>query len=616
MTFDVPALLASSDLFADLDAGDIGKLASQVRLIRVPGGQVLFHQGDPADCLYVVGSGRLRAIIDHADGTEEVLGDVGRGEVVGEMALLIGEPRSATVRVVRDSHLIRLDKAAFDALVEHHPSTVMQITRRLVTRYRAVLRSRSGGTVGRLTTVALVPTSTDVPLAAFVDRLERALAATTTVLRLNSTRVDSLVGPGASQTAEDHGQSSDLAVWLSHQEAGDALVLYEADRQPTAWTRRCIRQADRVILVGSDQTDPAPGPNEVAIRREGIDPSAISQELVLLHPAPKPLYSGTAAWLAPRHLGRHHHIVLDSDADIARFVRMLTGSATALVFGGGGARSFAQIGVLKAMAELSIPIDLIGGTSMGAYLAAQHALGWDVPRMLDFNTRLWGKEKPLKDYTLPFVGLVKGQRFLRQTRATYGEAHIEDLGLPFFCCSSNITTARVMVHDRGLIWRLLSASIAVPGISPPLFERGELLVDGAVLDNLPVEVMRRRTPGAVIAVDVSPEEDLRADPDYSMCPPSWRILANRMNPFGQRMNVPSIFEILSRCASLGSLQQREAMKLVADLYLHPPTESFSMFAWQSVRELADVGYRSSLEPLSAWAGKRGAAGRAAAAPAS
>lgn len=603
--------LASSELFAALAPDEIDRLLPEIEAVRLPGGSVLFQQGDGADCLYIVVSGRLRVSIDRPDGTEQVLGEVGRGDAVGEMALLIGDHRSATARAVRDTELLRLGKDAFNRLVERHPAMTMAITRRLVARYQAAIKGAAGGTRGTVAAIALVATSRDVPLSEFSQRLERALAEAGPVLRLTSDRVSAALGGDAAQTPQDHARNGELAAWLMEQEGQHRTVVYEADLARSAWTSRCLRQADRILLVGADDVAPELGAIEVATQREGRDNTAVRRELVLLHRARQPLYPGTREWLAARRVDRHHHVVLGEAADYARLVRRLTGTATGVVLGGGGARCFAEIGVLKAMTEAGVPIDMIGGTSMGAYLAAQHALGWDAARMLQFNRDLWVRDKPLKEYTLPYIGLVGHSRFLRATRGVYGEAHVEDLGIPFFCCSSNITKARVVVHDRGPLWRALSASIAVPGISAPLFEGGDLLVDGAVLDNLPIGVMRARCDGRVLAVDVSPVEDVRTDPTYTLCPPSWQILANRLNPLArQKLQVPTLFEVLSRCASLSSVQQVEALKEQADLYLHPPVEPFSMFDWHRLDEMADVGYKYARVMLRDWDGgsRRGAHG--------
>jgi predicted acylesterase/phospholipase RssA/CRP-like cAMP-binding protein len=592
--------LAASELFSSLDADELERLSAEVEPLHLPGGRVLFNQRDAADCLYVVVSGRLRVSLEHSDGTEQPLGEVGRGDVVGEMALLTGHARSATARAVRDTDLLRLRADAFNRLIEQHPAMMMRVTRRIIMRYQDALRSPSGAARGTVTTIAVVPTARDVPLSAFTKRLVRALAEAGPVLRLNSEVVDQALGPGTAQTPRDHARNAEVGSWLVAQESRYNTVVYEADLERSAWTSRCVRQADRVLVLAADDLGSALGPIELGMQREGADNSAVRMELVILHRETRPLYPGTAAWLAPRRGYRHHHLVLDDTAGFARLVRLLTGTATGVVLGGGGARSFAQIGVLQALREAEIAIDMIGGTSMGAYLAAEQALGWDTARMREWNTYLWATLRPLKEYTLPFVGLTNPKSFIRTARETYGEANIEDLGIPFFCCSSNITRARVEVHDRGPIWRWLGASIAVPGIAPPLFEGGDLLVDGAVLDNLPIDVMRQRCDGTVIAVDVSPVEDLRADPVWRLCPSSWQILANRLNPLAPPLKVPSIFEILSRCASLASVQQVDAMRALADLYIHPPTERFSMFDWDRVAEMADVGYEHGQRVLEEW----------------
>ena len=555
----VTEALAASELFSSFGPEALAELSEAVEWVSLPGGAVLFHQGEVADCMYLVVSGRLRVTREREDGGARVLGEIGRGESVGEMALLTGEHRLASVRAVRDTVLLRLDQAAFERCVERQPTSMLQLTRRLIARYGQAIKSSAGGG-GRVTTVAIVPTSREVPLSEFTRRLAEAFAAVGPVLRLNSDRVDAALGAGVAQTPRDHTRSAELEAWLATEEARHAAVLYEADLVRSSWTTRCLRQADHILLVGSDDLSPEPGPIERAMERDGTESAAGARSLVILHPERRALYTGTSAWLAERRVDRHFHVVRDDAADCARLVRMLTGRATAVVLGGGGARCFAQIGVLRALVEAGIEIDMIGGTSMGAYLAAQYALGWDGERMRRFNTRLWAELKPLKAYTIPFVGLTEPSLFIRETRATYGEANVEDLGIPYFCCSSNITRARLMVHERGPLWRWLGASIAVPGIGPPLFEKGDLLVDGAVLDNLPIDVMRQRCDGTIIAVDVSPIEDLRTDPVYTLCPSSAQILGNRLNPFAAPLPVPSLFEILSRCASLSSVQQVESMK--------------------------------------------------------
>jgi predicted acylesterase/phospholipase RssA len=290
---------------------------------------------------------------------------------------------------------------------------------------------------------------------------------------------------------------------------------------------------------------------------------------------------------------------MDSTEDIDRVVRRVTGRANNLVLGGGGARCFAQIGAIRALDEARVPIDMIGGASMGAFIGAQRALGWDAAT-IQRNTKDYWVHGNWADYTIPYLALLNGQKFKKLIKALYGDAQIEDLATEFFCVSSNVTRAEVMVHRRGPLWRWLCASIAVPGVAPPLFDEGCLLVDGAVLNNLPIDVMRGLSAGPVIAIDVSPIQDLKIDPDYNEPPTASRILWSRMSPFQDRITLPTLGEILSRVSSLHSVQAVETLKQQASLYLHPPVDAFSIIDFKRIDELVEIGYRDTLKALEQW----------------
>src|SRR5205085_1247357 len=158
-------------------------------------------------------------------------------------------------------------------------------------------------------------------------------------------------------------------------------------------------------------------------------------------------------------------------------------------------RGFAHIGVLRALDEAGIPVDAIGGTSMGAFVGAQRAWGMDWRAMRDFNARCWNELKPLNDYTLPMVSLLAGTSFLREMKRFFGDARIEDLPLDYFCVSSNLTRGEAVTHARGRLWFWMCASMCIPGVAPPLVDEGSLYVDGGVLDNVPLDAMRARHQG-------------------------------------------------------------------------------------------------------------------------
>jgi predicted acylesterase/phospholipase RssA len=296
----------------------------------------------------------------------------------------------------------------------------------------------------------------------------------------------------------------------------------------------------------------------------------------------------------------HHHVAADSPSDFARLARFLAGRATGVVLGGGGTRCFAHIGVIRALEEAGIEIDAIGGTSMGAYLAAQYALGWDPARMRAFNRETWVRVRPMQDYTLPVLSLLTGRGFRKVARDIAGEAAIEDLAMRFFCVSSNLTRARIVAHRLGPLWRGMVASISVPGLMPPVAEGGDLLVDGAVLNNLPVDVMRSLCEGTVIASDVSPLVDLAVDPGVGLSSGLWSRLFpwRRARPDGPKP--PTVVDVLSRVSTLNSTVATEVVKKQADLYLHPPTEDFTVVDWERADALMDVGYEYATRAVGEW----------------
>ena len=137
----------------------------------------------------------------------------------------------------------------------------------------------------------------------------------------------------------------------------------------------------------------------------------------------------------------------------------------------------------------------------------------------------------MNDYTVPFMACLAGQKLDQVLQTMCEDIKIEDLAMKFFCVSTNLTTASIAVHQEGLLWKRLRASCALPGIVPPEFDNGSMLVDGAVLNNVPGDIMKRLCGGRVMAVDVSPREDIVFKPQYPERPRTRQILWGKDEPF-------------------------------------------------------------------------------------
>jgi predicted acylesterase/phospholipase RssA len=578
--------LTSVPLFRDLDEATLDEVVGHLEWFLVPGGHALCQQGDESDGLYLVASGRLSIIRELPGGEEIVLSHAGRGDSLGEVAALTGNSRSATVRALRDSVLARLGRTGLDRLLERHPKLILALTRRLATWIgpEAPPSERGRGCVA----VAVIANREGVPLPEVAARLAASLSRIGPTLHLSPARIDR-------DLASDESR---LGAWIDEQEARHAFLLYEAGSGPgiSAWTRRCLRQADRVLVVADGDDEPSLGElGGELVRYEGRP----REELVLLHLRRKERPHGTARWLGLHSFLRHHHIRTEVAGDFDRLARFVNGTPVGLVLGGGGARGFAHIGVIRALEEAGIPIDRVGGTSMGAVMAGLHARGFNWKGMVRRNRWGWVKYKPHKLYTLPIISLLSSRKAERMLDMMFGDDQIEDLWLPFFCVSTNLTRAEVVVHRRGDMDRLVGASMRLPGVVPPMVENGDLLVDGGVLNNLPIDVMRRQGRGPIIAVDVSAAIDVRADPSYREAPSPWQLLLGQWRrtakPFPP---FPNILQLLHRSAVLASdIYARQARHEV-ELYIDLPMDRFDLFDVEPLDEIVEVGYQFTRELLS------------------
>lgn len=585
---DVVEILSQCGLFAGLEASAIRRLGSVCRIVPVAGGQQLFTAGGPADCLYIVASGRLRA--HRGDGT--VAGDISRLEPIGEISVMTDEPRSGEVYALRDSLLLRIERDALLAFIQQHPSALMAITRVLIQRLRHNLSAVAGPRPPSRPALAIMPAGPSVPLAGFLERLEAAFRRQGEVPEwLDARRVDAALGAGAAQTPLSGGPGHErLIQWLAEREQGGHRLLYVGTPGADAWSERCMRQADRVLIVADPSLRPVDSPLPGVLRRMLLRTPV---ELVMLREGPTPVPT-LRDWMANCDLDSHHHLHPLRAGDHDRLARLLSGRALGLVLGGGGARGFAHIGLVRALEEMGRPIDLIGGTSMGAFFGGLLACGADSRELRRIAEDTFVRQNYLNDFVLPRVSLIRGRRFGARLRAIFGEQMIEELPLGYFCVSSNLTRGVTMTHRQGPLSLWIGASMAVPGVAPPVVWNGDLLADGAIINSLPTDIMRSEGRGPVIASDVSTEGALSL-PGVDGPDPEALLRQARNGP-GLRLA-----DILFRSATLTSESGTKARAGLADLYLRMPVSGIGLFDWKRIDELVERGYRHAQGLLAGFA---------------
>ena len=585
-------------LIGPVEPAVLREFEAEVQWVRLPSGEVLFEQGESGDCAFIVTSGRLRVVLER-DGAEEVVSEVGRGELIGEMALLDGSARSATVYAIRDSHLAKFSEAVFSRLTGSYPRAAQRVAAFVVARLRRRLAGR-GIRDSAITTIAALPASPGVEIAEVTRLLAASLGTHGATRRLTIAEVDAVLGRrGISGVPADDPASIRLEQWLAEQEATHRYVVYEADPAHAGWTDRTIRQADHVLIVADADADPEPGATEARMAGRWAS-RAPSQSLVLLHADDAGEPSGTSRWLQARSVDGHYHVRRKAASDFARLARSLTGRAVGLVLGGGGARGFAHLGVLRAMEEVGVPLDLVGGTSIGAIIAGGCAMRLRSDELL---ARCRQHFAAVFDPTLPLLSLLAGRRIGAELAAGFGDRSIEDLPIPFFCVSTNLTTAAETLHRSGPLADAIRASLSLPGILPPVTREGHLLVDGALLNNLPTDVMERFSLGGlVIGVDVAPELDLEGSYDFKSELSGWKVLWDRINPFRRAPGVPNILSVLVRSTLVASAaaSRRKPVDEERNLSLEIPVGDWKLLEFRAIEAIAEQGYAASIDPIRDW----------------
>lgn len=582
---DPRAVLAQSSLFARVSPEALDALAVRVKVREIKSGDVLFNAGDPAGALYTVANGRLRAMLPSG----VIAGDIGRGEPIGEMGLLTGEARGATVYAVRDSELLEISREELLLLIRQFPDALLEATRVIVRRLRQNLGTQKLRSTGSHRAFAVIPAAPGADALALAHALRQWLAQHGNALLLDAGAVDSVLGAGMAQIAFNDGDSDNARVvaFLNEQEAANSALVYAAGHAADAWAWRCMRQADLILLLVDAAAPATLTPMIEELKKSG---SRAHIELVILR-TPSSAPGEVLAWRELTGARAHYFLRPDRTDDLACLGRQITGRGVGLVLGGGGARGFAHIGLMRALHELQMPVDIFGGSSMGAFFAALAACGFDHRQMAQIARETFVQRNHLNDYLLPVVSMIRGRKFLKRLREIFGEQQIEHLYTQYFCVSTNLTRGIAMVHDRGPLPIWLAASMAVPGFAPPVAYKGELLADGAVVNSLPTDVMQKLERGPIIASDVSTEGDLRAT---GIEGPDPEGLFNWAASAGKR---PSLLRIIFRTATLTSESGVAARAARADLYIRMPVSGIALFDWKKLDEVSERGYHHALEKL-------------------
>ncbi len=587
----IDSVLASVGIFKALPAADRALLESELDTVSLRRGETLIRQGDTADALYVVISGRFDVLLD---GEADPIAEIGPGSPIGEIAFLAGGTRTATVKAARDSLVLRLDREDFDRLCERTPQFWPTLTTALASRLADQNAGRRHSNVAAPRTIALIRAGPHRIPDRFVELIAASFAAEGRTRVVHGETLGEVIG-----RATDLASAAATEA-LNGLERTFETVLFIADAELTPWSEKAMRQADLVLRIGHGGSGAQEPVAESAHERfaAALLPAS-AQRLVLLHERRRGP-TGTRYWLQNRDVRMHHHVALADRADVDRLVRFIKGRATGLIACGGGAFCAAHVGLYKALLESGINFDIMGGTSGGSAMTAAFAMG-QPPDDIDHATHeIFVKNGALRRYTLPRYSIFDHTHFDRQLSPHYAGIDIEDLWIPYFAISTNLSRYALHRHLRGDLWEAVRASGSIPGLLPPYYTKdGQMLVDGCLLDNVPVRAMHemKAGPNVVVAFEVPRLETFEVD--YGQLPSRGQLLRRMLQPFGRQPlpKAPSLGSVLLR-SLMANRQDFERNMQAGDLLLVPPLPSdMSILDWGRHSELMQRTYAWGLQEI-------------------
>ena len=571
--------------FAELPEADRRRFEERSVRLRVRRGTVLVRQGDPADELYIVLAGRFVVTLDGRPG---VIAEIGPGEPIGELAFFGSGTRTANVVAARDSDVLMLTRDAYAEVMRQAPSILAGILTSVAARLAAVTPTSPALRGRPARTVAILPVGPSARLPTeFLQRLTRALAPRRVVV-ISREAIPPV----------DANDATAIGDFLTAVEKTADIVLLAINPEERELGSTFLNCADDLYLVAGAADSDQRGGEPSQLERDAMDLFTVERRTLIVYRerGDNPI-AGTDRWLAGRNVSLHHHIALDRQADFDRLARFLSGTAVGLVLGGGGVFGCAHLGVAKAMKNAGIPIDFVGGTSVGGAMAAGIAVGLDPDEILDRTEETFLRNRAMRRITVPIYSLLDHRAFDKALQRNYGERKVEDLPLNCFTVSANLTSRRMHVHRSGFLWEAVRASTAIPGILPPFITKdGDVLVDGALVDNVPVNVMRELKLGPNVVVLFRQAGDWRVTRGYAELPSRGALLRHLLLR-RRTMDYPTLVSIIMRGMFLTS-ESIQRMSHPGDMFVTPTLPvDVKLLDWRRGRELAAIAYLQMTELL-------------------
>lgn len=595
MDINLKDLLKTSRVFSSLGESASQRLLSKCSQVHLGQGEILFYQGDASDSVYLLVSGKLVAFLTVLSGQARTVGYVLPGETVGELGAIVNEPRSLSIKALKDSILLKISTRDFIEICHQYPAVMFAALHPIITRSTNLLQIFSAEKANKH--IVLVPANGKTSLEAFFHKIFSYAEKFSNLLVVSDYQTEF-------QGDLDIVQIKEKIQQLGANKRPTAKIAYILSSYNTPLAKVAFKKANAVYIVGHGD-EMAKIDQEIVDKIEGRRLYLRSNpELILLHKAGTLAPKHTARWLVLTDFSLHHHVRMDVSRDFHRVLRFIRGKAVGLVLSGGGTRGWAHIGVIKALREAKIPIDMIGGTSAGAVAAACYAIHQSPVDAYDkFYDIVTGSAKTIAWYniTWPAISLFSAKNFTTAQQKVFGDQRIEDLWLPYFCVSCNLSKNREEVHTRGVLWEKIRASTSIPGLIPPMLLDEDIHLDGGLLNNLPVDVMRefvgRR--GKIIGVELN---SFVTQKHHYAFPPILTlkdIIFSKLGLGPYKYRFPRFLDTFLRGLFMSSVTKTRQNSLAANIFINLDLRAYRFLDSNPkfARGIMEAGYKQTLKEI-------------------
>lgn len=588
-------------------------------------GEVICRAGEEGDTFYIVLDGVLE--VWAGEGEQHLTGSLGRGDFFGEMALLQGGKRMATVKAARLTRLLSLDKTSFNSLFMKNPKALEYFTRVLCKRLtlvsnrqaverqtttisvasRAGLRGKSivasglAGVLHEMTGCRVLLVRVQTGASGPSEEQAQLLSDTLSFHPENLEKVSTPAGAGVSSlviaTRPDHEadyygeRASNL---VSNASTHFPFIVFDLGSEPAALLDAVPRFSDFHIELVNRPGPPADG--ESAIRRFEVinlfNPSSrrvdINQCEPFVLPNSTSLANGDQNFIRANRQS-------PAGRPIYRLASKILGATVGVALGGGAAFGISHLGVLKVLEQNNIPIDLVAGCSQGSIIGVGYAAGIAVRDMIDIAMKL-GKRSNFfmaMDFTLTKPGILAGNRIIEIFEPMLGEKNsFQDLVLPCKTVATDIESGERVAIGTGRLADAFRASASVPMVMAPYKIGERALVDGGVADPVPAEVVNQMGADLCIAVNVVPPLKKGVENAVSRL---YRVM-NRFNPLsylGDSQNLPSLFDLIMNSMQVLQYELGNFKAISADVLINPDLSDFTWIEYYRSDELIQRGVEAA-----------------------